>query len=92
MEMDKRSKELDKRAAELDKREKELEKREKELRKSGGMSLLRQNSDEKETPNNCGCWFNQTSDEPDGEPVSFFCQNTGCGIPRPSPALLLCCC
>ncbi|KAG1932157.1 hypothetical protein F2P79_021248 [Pimephales promelas] len=96
-ELDKRSKELDKRAEGLDKREKELEKREKELKKSGGMSLLRRNSGESETPNNCGCWYNQKGDEPDAEPYSFFCQNTGCAVIRsPSPGSiltkLLCCC
>ncbi|KAG1932159.1 ribonuclease Y-like isoform X1 [Pimephales promelas] len=109
-EMDKRAEELDKREKELEKKEKELEKREKELdkgvkelkkretelKKSGGMSLLRHNSGESETPNNCGCWYNQTAEQREEEPYSFFCQNTGCAAIRsPSPGSILtklCCC
>ncbi|CAM4664602.1 unnamed protein product [Leuciscus chuanchicus] len=98
MELDKRSKEMDKRAEQLDKREKELDIREKELdkgmkelKKAGGIDLLKLKSEESEAPNNCGCWYNQAAEGE--EPVSFFCQNTGCAIPRSSPGFLaLCCC
>ncbi|XP_077089760.1 uncharacterized protein LOC143741204 isoform X1 [Siphateles boraxobius] len=94
-ELEKREKELDKRVKELKKRETELKKAETELKKAGGKGLVKDNSDESETPNNCGCWYNQTAEQREQEPVSFFCQNTGCAIPRPSPGsilLKLCCC
>ncbi|KAK7143043.1 hypothetical protein R3I93_014263 [Phoxinus phoxinus] len=108
-EMDKRAEELDKREKEVDKRVKELKKREidlkkgeielkkgeSELKKAGGIDLAKRKNKESEAPNNCGCWYNQTAEDNDEEPVSFFCQNTGCAIPRPSPGsilLKLCCC
>jgi len=76
-EMDKRAEELDKREKELEKKEKELEKREKELdkgvkelkkretelKKSGGMSLLRHNSGESETPNSKNYGFDSHFDD-----------------------------